>query len=989
MRFALFVLLFLFIAVNCAAQQLAYKAFTVTDGLPSNCVYRVIEDDKGFLWVATDAGIARFDGKHFQVFTYKDGVPDNEVLAVVKENNGRIWINCFKQSPAYFDEVQNRFINAKDDSTLAKIKESTGNIYCYPLQAGGVMFVNEEGSFILRDEKLTVYYIGNHGDGLLVKENKDGTVLKFGNYSFDAAKRIYQARIYQVKADGYIDSLDIQEHYMFNYIKTAVDDGKLYAFLPVGKKCLIYSCFNTHPIRFMLDSVSVPEPFNNFAFTFSSVYLLGNSGKIYVFDKKTLKQQPTIWGSYLPNSYYDDKQGNKWVCTIDKGLLLYRKKQFNNIPMPSNFNSTNFLSIARKQDGTLLAGNYYGEVLENKGNLFAIKSTPNEGKLIFRQRKIELSQNKVFTFSESGTFANYNRAVVPPKSTFLYTKTAMAYNDSIIIVGQVGWMQKLNTVTEKVTLLYKTNKRVTALAKTQGGVIYYGSTDGLYAYDYINSTGRELNQKNVLLRERVTGLCVTADNIVWVATSGNGVLAVKDDKVILHVAEKEGIINNSTRTIATGRPGQVWLGTVGGLSVINYTLRGDKISYAIQNLSVNDGLTNNVINEMLYDNDTVFAATADGISVIPANISIPQFNIPVQLVRVSINQRDTIVAKKYTLAYDQQNIQVQFAGIELSGHFKNIQYTLDGNKNWITLDENILTLRLNSGNHVVQVRAVDVNNNISDKILVLRFNIATPFWKDIWFWVMSTLGLQLIAFFAVSQWLKKKREAKLAKEIATEQTAALEQQAFTSLMNPHFLFNALNSIQHYINMQDRQNANRYLSDFASLIRKNFEAAQQSFIPLEQELENIKIYLRLEQMRFNGHFIYKVDVSQELVVEDWMVPTMMLQPFLENALLHGIMPSSIDGKLDISFDMQDNNLAITITDNGIGMANSQALQQNNGHKSRGMQLIEKRIAALSHFGVQPITIHISPAFEDGKNPGNTITLVIPDGLFKAWLQAKQA
>src|ERR1700754_1801397 len=130
--------LFLFALVTvitCRAQSDKYKAFTVNDGLPSNNIYRCIEDNKGFLWVATDAGIARFDGKHFQVFTTRDGLPDNEVLAVVKENDGRIWVNCFKQSPAYFDEVKNRFINAKEDSTLAKVKEGTGLMYCYPLQS--------------------------------------------------------------------------------------------------------------------------------------------------------------------------------------------------------------------------------------------------------------------------------------------------------------------------------------------------------------------------------------------------------------------------------------------------------------------------------------------------------------------------------------------------------------------------------------------------------------------------------------------------------------------------------------------------------------------------------------------------------------------------------------------------------------------------------------------------------------------------------------
>jgi len=268
----------------------------------------------------------------------------------------------------------------------------------------------------------------------------------------------------------------------------------------------------------------------------------------------------------------------------------------------------------------------------------------------------------------------------------------------------------------------------------------------------------------------------------------------------------------------------------------------------------------------------------------------------------------------------------------------------------------------------------------------MEFNIATPFWKAAWFWLIIVISLQLLTIYLVSQWLKKRKETKLAKEIAGVQTAALEQQAFTSLMNPHFMFNALNSIQHYINMQDRQNANHYLSDFASLIRKNFEAAQQSFIPLEQELENIKIYLRLEQMRFTNRFSYHINIDESIDADYWMIPTMMLQPLLENALLHGIMPSSVNGELVIDLKEQDRNLVITITDNGIGIENSRALKENSEHKSHGMELIKKRITALSHFVAEPITFTMSPAFDNAINPGNKIILLIPAGLHKAWLHA---
>jgi ligand-binding sensor domain-containing protein len=984
MRLLLFFILYYFFHFNCAAQQNNYSSFTVNDGLPSNYIYGCVEDNKGFLWVATDAGIARFDGKHFQVFTTVQGLPDNEVLTVVKEKNGRIWVNCFKQSPAYFDEVKNRFINASEDSNLAKVN-GTGVMYVYALLNGGVMYYNEVGSYIFRDKKLIKYDNELRNANFVIRENNDETQLKFGGRKSSKSKP-YQYIIYQTKNKKYLDSIPIRS--TSDYLKFGIDEDRFYVYNYSQNQCLVYSRIEVNPLRFKLDSIGLPEPFFSCSFTDSYINFYGGSGKIYVFDKSTLQKVFIMSGDYAPNNLYSDTKENIWVSTIDKGLVLYKKRQIGNIIMPSNFNHTNFLSIGRKQDGSILAGNYYGEILENKGQVNSIHSITKKVQAIIRQRKILLSQNKIFSFSERGVFANYTRQVTTPIAALFYAKTAINFNDTFIIVGYVGGLHLFNSRTEEVTQIKTPYKRITALTKLNDDVIYFGSTDGLYKYDFTSDTCIPLKQTNQLLNERVVALCTTTDNLIWMSTPGNGVLVIKDDKVISQIKESVGINSNSARSITAAKPGQVWVGSSAGISIINYKLHNNTLTHNIQHLSVNDGLTNNVVNEMVYQNDSIYAATADGISVIPAKISIPVFSIPVYLVSVSINQRDTVISNKYDLKSYQQNILVSFAGIELSGHFKNLQYTLDKNKDWVELNENTLNLQLNHGSHILQVRAVDVNGNISDKILSVEFNIATPYWKTLWFWIVIAVVLQSLIIYLVSRWLKKRRQTKLAKEVAGVQTAALEQQAFTSLMNPHFMFNALNSIQHYINVQDRQNANRYLSDFASLIRKNFEAAQQSFIPLEEELDNLKIYLRLETMRFSDRFTYNITVNKNIDTENCMIPTMMLQPLLENALIHGIMPSTIKGVLQMEIQEIENNLCITIIDNGIGMERSRNFQQQKNHKSRGTELIQKRIAALGHFVKEPITIKMSPAFISDHNPGNKTALCIPSALYKAWMAAQK-
>src|SRR5690606_11845113 len=142
---------------------------------------------------------------------------------------------------------------------------------------------------------------------------------------------------------------------------------------------------------------------------------------------------------------------------------------------------------------------------------------------------------------------------------------------------------------------------------------------------------------------------------------------------------------------------------------------------------------------------------------------------------------------------------------------------------------------------------------------------------------------------------------------------------------------------------------------------------------------IKIYLNLELMRFNDRFRFTIELEDSLEVEDWMVPTMILQPLLENALLHGIMLSAFPGDISVRIAQEGQDLLITVTDNGVGIANNLALKGYSTHKSRGTELIGKRIKALSHFGTKPMTIMMEPAFDSKTNPGNKVILLIPNTL----------
>ncbi len=910
---------------SAAAQNGGYslfRSFTVADGLPSNHIYTCLEDNKGFLWVATDAGIARFDGKRFQTFTTKDGLPDDDVLDVVKENSGRIWVNCFKQSPAYFDEVQNRFINAKQDTNLAKVKGS-GTIYLIALPDGGVMYWNGYGSFFFKEGRLTIlsYLKKDYGAALVVQKYNESDFIAFANGSKNT-----NPSIGYISNDTFKDTLSLKTVIREKDINVVIDDGKLYLTNFNDGKYYVFSSFKANPLHCKMDSVSIKEPVFWRGFTDSYFNIISQRGKIYVFDKQTLKPLFELCGNYAPTSLYNDSKKNVWISTVDKGLLLYKKKYIETFPTPDNFNNTHFLSLAQKPNGAIFAGNFYGQVVETDGKYFIVHNLPS-GNSNSWQRKIIILQNKVFTFSEGGTFIDFSNSVMKLFANNSYAKTAAIFNDSTIIEGRLGGLSELNILTGERKLLPTFSKRTTCIGVALSNIIYHGSTDGLYKFDYNRKKDDSLSKKHPLLGERITAVSKSADNYVWVATASKGVLALSNDNVVKIFSTENGIISNSIKCITTGKPGEIWVGTNNGISIIRYINTPNNFTY--QNLTINDGLSSNIINEMLYSNDTVYCATGNGICAIPANISLPRFDIPVRLTAVVINNRDTIISDNYLLKYNQNNIELHFAGIELGGHFNYFQYRIDADS-WQKLEANTLTLQLSSGKHAVEIRAIDVNGNAGKQPLLVSFNITTPFWKATWFWIL----LFLLSGGSISWILRKremaKREASMQDMLNQKKLTELELQALKSQINPHFIFNCLNSIKLLSHQQQHQEAEKYLDRFAALLRSAMEQSSLQQITLHEEIHFLENYLSLEKLRFPDKLSYSIEIDKSLHPQGLLIPSMLLQPYVENAVKHGIAPlKNRQGLVQVRFYQKDNTLIAEVQDNGNGIEKHNRITEGTG------------------------------------------------------------
>ncbi|HUM50935.1 MAG TPA: tetratricopeptide repeat protein [Chitinophagales bacterium] len=211
------------------------------------------------------------------------------------------------------------------------------------------------------------------------------------------------------------------------------------------------------------------------------------------------------------------------------------------------------------------------------------------------------------------------------------------------------------------------------------------------------------------------------------------------------------------------------------------------------------------------------------------------------------------------------------------------------------------------------------------------------------------------------------------------QRMELEQQQYRAQMNPHFIFNCLNSIQHYIVHNDVISANKYLSEFASLMRKTLENNQLQAIDLQHEIDYLNSYLTLEQMRFENKFTYEINYDKNVNVSDTQILPMIIQPFAENAIVHGLCYLEKDGKLSVTFEKQNDYLICKIEDNGIGRAASQAIkkQSSKAHTSQGVEMIQKRLELVSIITKRKFDVEIIDKKDDnGKATGTLVILKFP-------------
>jgi two-component sensor histidine kinase len=254
-----------------------------------------------------------------------------------------------------------------------------------------------------------------------------------------------------------------------------------------------------------------------------------------------------------------------------------------------------------------------------------------------------------------------------------------------------------------------------------------------------------------------------------------------------------------------------------------------------------------------------------------------------------------------------------------------------------------------------------------------KFSVAKPYYLQWWFIVL------VLAFTGGTVWLIVQwRYAQAAKqEKTTNELNVLKIKALSSQMNPHFIFNSLNSIQNFLVENDLRMSNKYLSKFARLMRLILNNSNETFVPLKDVISTLELYLELEQLRFNHKFDYKIDIDPKIEFDGTRIPSMLLQPFLENAILHGLLPLDNKGLVTLKLEkITDQQVKAIVMDNGVGREFHKG-RLGKKHKSHGLRITKERLKVFESFLGNKFNLTIRDLKnEQGKPEGTHVELTLP-------------
>lgn len=930
------ILCLLFFTGKVLAQRYTFLQYSTAEGLPQSQVTSIAQDERGFLWVGTLGGLARFNGRDFVTYTTENGLLNNRItfLTIIDDD---LWIG-HEGGVSVMNAKGFRNWKLTGDKSLVKVSD----------------IIKFNGSII----------VSTNGEGLFnLSEKGFAPVLLPG----DDAQRIrdlelVSGQLYAATRGGLLRSSSSA----LKTWTTILPDLNISSVKRRAGRLYITSfqdgLYEFDPVRERLDRLGEKDSISTLRFCYfdasGRMWLNTNAGiwrmKDRVIDLKLSEENGLPMEAI--QAVFEDRNGNVWFGTEGKGLVRFTGESFVYYNENSGLRSELIMNVDQDRTGTYWFGTYDKGImrLDRKGNfsvidldnetvwcsimdvegsnwfgtssgLFRVRDTKVEDKYFWEQGTPGDKITALFRLNASSFYAGgtdgvslwkngkFNRLKCDDIQT---VRSFCSVNGQVYLVSDKGLYVIQKNKVEPV----RTFSKAVALQNDAYGRLWVGTEEGLYFL--LNGKFQQVPFTSDPAGNFINFLN-TNRNILYVGTN-NGIFEVDVSSSPFKVNRYgigEGVVNletNLNSSFVDGN-GHVWFGTATGL--VCFRPERDPGLMAPPSLVLNKVLIN-------YS-DADYARYAE---------SVDDYGMPSGL----------------SLPFNRNNISFELDAISLSNYpGLKFQYKLDGlQSDWSPISSNnsITFSSLPAGTYLFRARCVDARGRISSEVII-PFVVLEAFYKTWWFVLMCALVAAGAVWIMLRQRIKREREANEKERLEyRSRLLTLEQRSLNASMNRHFIFNSLNSIQYFINTQDKLSANKFLTNFAKLIRRNLDSSEEgNMVTLGQELERLDLYLSLERMRFTDKFDYSIECDPEIDRDNVVIPAMILQPFVENSIIHGILPNEgVKGIILVRIGVKSNVLEIDIRDNGIGIEKSRKskAETDGDHTSKGMEITSKRIELLN-------------------------------------------
>lgn len=964
----LITLLLCFLLVLCANGQLVHftHQYTIEDGLANRSVIKIIRDNLGKTWLVSRTAIQIYDGANFK--TLKHDIPCNFEDNILIDRIGPTTILIVKDDQSWVIDTAKETVSRF--STNAKSKYfASENMLIELNKNNGTIKTNDD--ILIQDVKdLDIETIKTSGQTHIAILTTDSLL-----YS-----KVKQEELYQVdKIDKLIGIINKNTVY--------IKDDSLFFFDPISKM----SRYQKHDEAIKYALIRKDKKRNAMLATSN------NSRRFLKFSLYT-KDGQSDYSELAQNistirDFYSDDFSKDILLATYNGLVYHSfsnsiaKYNYDSSLKSSQFGNVIWWVIERETTGDI----YFSK--ESKG-FYQIKGDSSE--LV---NPYQTNRENTFTANYFGTYhsatdklfslsLNTNQTVlhswdfvndpidIPLPGRYLCLNSSD--NRYLLLGGRIDTVPHLLTIDTRDNTITN-QKNIEGIGKSiyciehQDNYTYYGTNTGCYR---IQQSTEELDT----LTQDPSLYILANESQMIVGTDGNGLQIYENGKLISTLKTDNGLPDNLVHSL-TSNAGHIWASTNKGITVLDSTYR------IIKNIRIDDGLTTSELNtkSLLSAGSKIYAGSINGLNVIENSILNYDDTYPLVLDKVSMtDENDLTVSKNYlghnsiNLEYGVENFDIHFNDYQLYKSvfdrdyiFKN-QYSIDDSI--YCLDKNLLPIELKENNVTID-QIFDAKNQYS--IEIKRQTFFQRFSSVI---LLSILILFLLASLYLLNRKRVKERQNLKLKSVNNKLTAMRASALRAQMNPHFIFNALGSIQYYIQREEIEKAEEYLSDFSVLMRSTLESSKEDYTKISTELEMLTLYLKLEHLRFEEKFEYSLEVDEN-IDQSLQIPSMVIQPFIENAINHGIYHLSDRKGLIrvILFEDKDELINCKIEDNGIGRDASK-LYRKKKHKSRALSNIDERIKIINSLNGENLAIKVTDKFTDGKAEGTEVRIqfgIIPD------------